>query len=362
MNSTDFAFRYDIEKLLLPFSSELHAGASLRYDPVYDQLRELRRGEDNDLPQGVWKSDPKKADWKAVEELCLELLQTRSKDVQVAAWLLEAWIHMHGFAGAAEGFNVLRALCETFWDGLHPNIEGNDVEFRIAPFIWMNRKLIIDLKLIPLTAPESENVKPHDWSDWENACLNTKNTPNESPKALSVAKFQQSVMLTPTPFLQSTLEAVRRIFMAAEKLDSFLDVKLKGDAPGLSPIKTLAGSIAGLLSGVLEQRGGLVDNQPPEPTTAVPPELAADEKTTCDGMIFAKVRSRPQAYQLLSEAAEYLARTEPHSPVPFLVRRAISWGSMSLEALMAELVRTPNDLSEISRLLSFSDPQKAKSR
>ncbi len=362
MNSNDFSFRYDTDKLLLPISSEFPAGASFRYDPVYDHLRELRRGEDNDLPQGVWQSDPKKADWKAVEGLCLEVLETRSKDLQVAAWLLEAWIHLHGFAGAAEGFGVLRALCQTFWDDLHPHIESADVEFRIAPFIWMNRQIPVDLKLIPLTSPDSDNVKHHNWSDWENACLNAKTIQNESLKTVTVAKFQRSVMLTPTSYLQSTLQAVQRIFAIAEQLDLLLDTRLRGDAPGLSSIKTLAASIASLLAGVLEQRGGLSEDPLPKPF--VPPPAPPDQQkiASCDEVVFAKVRSRPQAYQLLSEAAEFLARTEPHSPVPFLVRRAINWGSMSLEALMAEMVRTPNDLSEISRLLNFPDPQKVKSK
>jgi type VI secretion system protein ImpA len=362
MNSNDCAFRYDIDKLLSPINFDIPAGVSLRYDPAYDRLRELRRGDDGDLPQGVWKSEPKKADWKAVEELCLELIETRSKDVQIAAWLLEAWIHLHGFAGAAEGLGVIRALCDSFWDGLHPRIENGDVEFRVAPFNWMNRKIVVDMKLIPLTAPESENLKHYNWADWENACLNGKNTQTDSARAVTVAKFQQSVMLTPTLHLHSTLEAVQRIFQVAEQLDSLLDNKLKRDAPGLSPIKTLAGSIAGFLSNVLELRGELSEYQLAEASTAAPGAPAEEQAASSDALVFAKVRSRAQAYQLLSEAAEYLLRTEPHSPVPFLVRRAISWGTMPLETLMGELVRTPNDLSEISRLLSFGEPQKSKTK
>jgi type VI secretion system protein ImpA len=362
MNAQDTRFRYDIDRLLSPISSDNPAGVSLRYDPVYDQLREMRRGDDTDLPQGVWKSDPKKADWKAAEELCLEILETRSKDLQVAAWLLEAWIHLHGFGGAAEGFNVLRVLCDSFWDELHPRIENNDVEFRIAPFIWINRKIAIDLKLVPLTAPESENVAQHNWSDWENACLNGKASPSDSARAVTVAKFQQSVMLTPTLQLHETLGDVQRIFLTVEQLDALLDGKLKREAPGLSPVKTLAGSIAGLLSSVIELRGGPPEQPGTEPGISPPTGFSDDLLSSSDALVFAKIRSRSQAYQLLSEAAEYLARTEPHSPVPFLVRRAVSWGTMSLEALMAELVRTPNDLSEISRLLSFTDAQKYKSK
>ena len=56
---------------------------------------------------------------------------------------------------------------------------------------------------------------------------------------------------------------------------------------------------------------------------------------------------------LLAEAADYLARTEPHSPTPYLVRRAIAWGSMSLEQLLPEMIRNGNELQEIFRLLQI---------
>jgi len=55
---------------------------------------------------------------------------------------------------------------------------------------------------------------------------------------------------------------------------------------------------------------------------------------------------------MLAEAADFLIRTEPHSPTPYLVRRAILWGSMSLEELLPELVRNQSELSDIYRLLN----------
>jgi type VI secretion system ImpA family protein len=361
MASNDFQFRYDIDKLLSPISSDNPAGASLLYDPVYDQLRELRREDENDLPQGVWKSDPKKGDWKGVEDICLELLETRTKDLQIAAWLLEAWIRLHGFAGATEGFNVIRALCDSFWDVLHPLMNGGDAEYRIAPFDWINRKIVIDLKLIPLTEPDSDAVKRYSWSDWENACLASKSGHAGSPKSITVAKFQQSVMLTPTVHLYSTLDTVRRTGKVVGQLDALLDQKMRMDAPGLSPIKDLAASILSFLSQSLELRGEHPDDHSTEPLGSVWTAPAAALPSS-SSVLFSAIRSRAQAYQVLAEAAEYLSRTEPHSPVPFLVRRAISWGTMPLDVLMAELVRSPNDLSEISRLLSFGDTQTSKSK
>jgi predicted component of type VI protein secretion system len=65
------------------------------------------------------------------------------------------------------------------------------------------------------------------------------------------------------------------------------------------------------------------------------------------------IASRADAYYRLAEAAEYLLRTEPHSPVPYLVKRAVQWGNMSLAELLYEFVGSPDDLVAIQRLLGM---------
>jgi type VI secretion system protein ImpA len=56
---------------------------------------------------------------------------------------------------------------------------------------------------------------------------------------------------------------------------------------------------------------------------------------------------------MLTIAAEYLEASEPHSPVPHLVRRAVAWGQLSLPDLMMEFQRNGWDLAALYRLLGF---------
>jgi len=49
-------------ELLEPVPGESPAGVSLRYDPLYDQIKQARFEED-DIPQGEWKVKRKTADW-----------------------------------------------------------------------------------------------------------------------------------------------------------------------------------------------------------------------------------------------------------------------------------------------------------
>jgi len=66
-----------------------------------------------------------------------------------------------------------------------------------------------------------------------------------------------------------------------------------------------------------------------------------------------RIRSRSEAYRMLGEAADYLMTTEPHSPVPYLVKRAVTWGNMSLSELLAEIVNDQSDLHAIHSLLGL---------
>ena len=49
------------------------------------------------------------ADWDRVIELGTELLRTRTKDLQIAAWVAEAVTKRHGFAGLREASGWSRA-------------------------------------------------------------------------------------------------------------------------------------------------------------------------------------------------------------------------------------------------------------
>ena len=74
----------------------------------------------------------------------------------------------------------------------------------------------------------------------------------------------------------------------------------------------------------------------------------------------APIRSRAEACQRLAEAADYLLRTEPHSPTPYLVRRAVEWGSMSLSDVLQQIVRNDGEMQEINRLLRLAPADERK--
>jgi type VI secretion system protein ImpA len=61
-------------------------------------------------------------------------------------------------------------------------------------------------------------------------------------------------------------------------------------------------------------------------------------------------------YQRLTEAADVLAQLEPHSPVPYLIRKAVEFGSLPFPQLMRALIREEQVISEMNRELGIKEP------
>jgi type VI secretion system protein ImpA len=59
------------------------------------------------------------------------------------------------------------------------------------------------------------------------------------------------------------------------------------------------------------------------------------------------ISGRADAYQQLQNIAAFLARIEPHSPVPSFILRAVEWGNMPFDALMTELMENNGELQKI---------------
>ena len=59
--------------------------------------------------------------------------------------------------------------------------------------------------------------------------------------------------------------------------------------------------------------------------------------------------SREAAYRQLEAAADMLARVEPHSPVPYLVKRAVQLKDIKFPDLVEQLTKDSNVLAFLKR-------------
>lgn len=64
-------------------------------------------------------------------------------------------------------------------------------------------------------------------------------------------------------------------------------------------------------------------------------------------------RDRNEAYVTLDALADYLVAVEPHSPTPFLLRRAARWGRMPLPEVLAEVLQDEGDLNRLMNVIGI---------
>jgi type VI secretion system protein ImpA len=357
----------DIEALLTPIPGDNPAGESLRYAGPYDAIQEARRADD-DLEQGEWRREIKAADWHAVLDLATAALATRSKDLQIAAWLTEALVKQHGFAGLYESLTLLRELQERFWDGLYPEAEDGDLEFRAAPLEWLNERLPSALKMIPIT--QSRGDEAYTFLHWEESrAVDNLGRQNQEAMAAALAEgkitgeqFDKAVAATSRTFYETLFEELSQSREAYAQLDQTLDEKFGRDAPSLLSLKRTIEDCWELTESLVKKK------RPLEPA----PVLPRDGSPSADG--YAQARSarqsqaafstdalplepldRADALRRLAAVAAFFRRTEPHSPVAYLVQRAVRWGEMPLEEWLREVINSDDVLGHVRETLGLKD-------
>ena len=272
------SFDPQLEPLLAPVPGGDPAGETLRYDGTYDAVRAARRADDPGLPQGVWAYDLKRADWRRAAALCREALETRSKDLQLAAWLAEAWTGEHGFAGAAAGTSVLLELCERYWDGVWPRGDTPDdtVEARARVFEWLDGRLAELLAQTPVSVDGVAEAGTFAWMDRDSA-LRLENLSRRDAAAARAAeagpRFAGGVALPPPGFHAAGAGAGARAADAVARLQAVLDARCGADAPGLLRLSALLAAVRGWTEGVLSARP---PEELPAPEPAMPPTEAQD--------------------------------------------------------------------------------------
>lgn len=361
---------FDAGAVLAPLPGASPAGVPLRYDPVYDAIREARRQDDPNLPQGVWKTTPKRADWDLVIRLCREVLETRSKDLQVACWMTEALVQRHGFPALAPSLHLLAGLCGAFWDGLYPEIdEDGDATARVAPLEWLNDKLPALLHTLALTRSGGQPVVAYSYADYENAQRRRLAATRDPRGAATLAKggatladIEASAADTPVAFHRALHARLTEACAAIDTLSARLDACCGRQAPGFAGLRAACTGLLGWVETILHAKG----EEPVMPIatpaddgdggdafpdsgmdgfagTAVPPASGAGP-----------IQTREEAYFWLAEAGEFLMRTEPHSPTPYLIQRALGWANMPLHEVLLEVSRGRNDLAAVFDFLGFS--------
>ena len=166
---------------------------------------------------------------------------------------------------------------------------------------------------------------------------------------MTQARFTASMSLTPAPVLASLVRDLGAALEAAALVERVLDTRLGREQGMLRKLKVTLTELRNLVHSLR----GPVAAPAPVAAEGAPEAEAGTAPASQQGA--GPIQSRAEAYRRLTEVSEYLLRTEPHSPTPYLIKRAISWGDMPLGQLLQEIVQTPQDLKAIYALLGMRE-------
>jgi len=374
MSSAEAAFSspgtvIDMAALLAPIPGENPAGQKLLYAGLYDQIRDARRADEG-LEAGAWKlKETKTANWDLVVKLATEALATQTKDLQVCAWLIEAIIKLYGFVGLRDGLQLMRGLHEQFWENVYPEKDEDDLEARANCLGWLDRQAAIAIKDVGLTISiTGVNYSYLHWvgsKDFDIPDEEMEQLPYEDrdrvkrlieqaaeEKKITSKQWRVATKATSPAFFLDLAGLLNECWAEFEALDRVVDEKFGGETPGLGALKEM-----------LEDIRSLVDTLKPnivaEPAGPRPPISKGHESSQQsvgrgDGMI----GTRQDALNRLAEVADYFSKTEPHSPVSYLVQRAIKWGQMPLDTWLQDVIKDGSVLENLRETLGIGPPEK----
>jgi type VI secretion system protein ImpA len=324
----------DLEKLLEPLAGANPAGDAQAYAyTIRQQLDELRKDENpEDFDDATRPEHLKKADWPAVARLCQEALTQQSKDLRIVCHLAEAQVKLNGFAGLHDSLTLLRRLVGECWQRILPSIEDGDLDSRSEPLANMlddaERGIRFPnvVRCVPLFGNRQIACSFQDWR-----LLRSAGNPGAK------AEFDKAVAATTPDQLQATADEIDKCQAELTALLAELDSKLGPAAPALTNLATAISDCRGLvrqeLARLVPAASGSADET--QPGSSAGPSTV--------------VGSRNAAYQQLNRAADFLQQIEPHSPVPYLVRRAVELGALPFPLLMQQLIRDTGVLAELNR-------------
>ena len=364
--------------LLNPIAGENPSGQNLRYAPVYDKIKEARR-EDDDAAQGDWKIERKVADWGFVVKTIGETLATKTKDLQLAAWLTEALLKTQGIGGLRDGLDLLKGLIEGFWDTLYPEIEDGDLEMRVAPLDWVGGRLGRGVKDAPLTRggfswfvyKESRKVPTEEEAGGSSAKAETRAAAVADGK-LTPEEFDKSFDSSPKAYYVQLAADFDSALESLQALDGLCEEKFQNAGPSFGPLRQTLEEVKQAVRIFLQKKR---EKEPDEPVAgeeaaAESASRAAEEEAPAaqaasaapararkpGGALSAEPVARDDAIARVVSAAKFMRGENQYDPAPYLLLRGLRWGELRAAGTdidQALLAAPPSDLRQDLKRLAI---------
>lgn len=359
-----------IDTLIAPIDGSHHGvGEDLIFDSRIDVIVAARQEDDPLLAQGNWVTDLKVADWDLVKNQCAELLSHTSKDMKLALWYVDALSHTDHLAGISHGLNLLQALNDEYWLTMYPPLDGEEdsMDIRAGLLSWFVKTLTDDLKQLPLADTKTGNYNYNYYlTARDHDKQRQQNPDSETTSQLTLNDYNQAIKNSSELWQQALVKDLNVITEQWQALNDQLNDLMGMDAPVFAPVTDLLAAMTQHLRSLLPEQ---VDNaadvsQEDAMSTIVNEEMVGEnneQPTTSKNVTTTSFNpsnrdhqsNRRQALKLLGQIQDYFATNEPHSPVTFLLGRAIDWADMPLDQWLTHIIKNEDQLATLSDMIGI---------
>lgn len=348
----------ELEALLAPLGAGDGAGEDIREDyaptSIYQRIRTQRndaRAGERMLDGGDPDANPAliQAAWRQVKSLGIDCLKTKAKDFEIAAWMAEAVVRLDGLAGLQDAARLIAGLCQTYWENGHPRLDGEDgIDGRGSPIGGLSGDgadgtLMASIRRFPMF--RRADGSPCDLFTWqraeETAAIADKARRDQRLKA-GVPEFDalQNEARADTAYLRGVGNQARAALAAWRAMDEAASAAFGADAPSTR-------RVSDALTAIVDISTAIAGAPAPEATEAEAEEAMAEGAEDGGAVAVAggavagtprAMRTRDDAIRQLEDIATFFRKTEPHSPLAFVLDDAVRRARMPLPELLAEIL------------------------
>jgi type VI secretion system protein ImpA len=358
----------DLGAILAPISESFPTGADARQDMSpnsgYQIIKSARNSARAAERNSILEDGSNDADqhWRTIIDIAPGLLSTQTKDLEIASWFAEAMVRLRGAQGLRDAFLVIHGLVEHFWENLYPMPDEDGMETRVSCISGLNGEGAEGVLIAPIRKIEITEGKTHGpFSLWQyQQALDAQKVPEEKVRMAKIEKLgfsleniETAVSESREEFYVNLRDDLSECIELYKKLGVLLDQHCGAyNAPPIRTVLEVLGECLGAVSHLGKDKFPVAEVI----EEAIQEESNASGETTPKAASKAGINSREAAFKQIQEAARYFKKTEPHSPVSYILEKAIRWGNMPLEELINELIPDTNSRNNYSNLTGVMDP------
>ncbi len=335
--------KLNVSDLIKPISQDQPIGNDLRLDlssnSLYYKIKDARnhaRRSERLWLQGE-QHDSIKQYWNEVYELAIEIFTHHSKDLEICAWYIEALLRRYNFIGLAQGFKLTRLLLEKYSNKLYPSVEKNNYALKLSAIAGLNGCDIEGTLIFPISNVimiKSESLPHYTLWQYEQTLV----LKESEKKRTQLARINKSIKETSQVYFKTLSSDLSACIHEHNALTKLLDKLCQKQSPPSSQIKESLSHYQSQLKGLIQQY--------PIPDT----NHDLSNKTSNLYPSTTSFKDREQVLRSVLEAADYFKANEPHSPLPYLLERAVHWGRLPLPELLNELINNEQERKAVFHL------------